>query len=132
MIVCRKCEVAKPEERYGKTPAGNPRRLCKDCEYVQKKETRAKDPAKWQGQRRAAVIKHKYGITIQEYDALLTKQNGACAVCLNVVDYLLHVDHCHQTGRVRGLLCKDCNWGLGNLKDSVEILQSAITYLERW
>jgi hypothetical protein len=139
MIICRVCGIEKPVSRYYLTPAGNPKRKCKDCEYDAKKSHRAKDPEKWKAQRRAAIIRFKYGIEPEQYESLLSEQGGACAVCRQVVDYLLHVDHDHSCcpgsnkacGKcVRGLLCVSCNGGLGMFKDSPEALRAAINYLE--
>jgi len=74
-----------------------------------------------------------YGITIEEYNELLFKQNGCCAIC--GVHHLelnrsLYVDHNHETGEVRGLLCLHCNSTLGYAKDSIVILENAIKYLQ--
>lgn len=73
----------------------------------------------------------KYGITDQEFQAMLLAQSNRCAICQNVfkTSKSTHVDHCHNTGRVRGLLCHDCNTGIGKLRDSVDLLQRAIDYL---
>jgi len=78
-------------------------------------------------------LKRYYGITHEQYDDMYKSQKGKCAICLsNVSDARskrLNVDHCHTTSLVRGLLCNNCNNGLGRFKDSVELLQSAINYL---
>ena len=79
----------------------------------------------------------KFGITPERYSELLGFQNGACAICkqpetatrLGKVKALA-VDHCHQSGSIRGLLCADCNTGIGKLKEDVDIFQSAIQYLK--
>lgn len=76
----------------------------------------------------------KYGITLSQFDAMVTMQHGACAICGEVVPASTvknnwHVDHDHATGKVRGLLCQDCNLGLGRFKDNPAALQSAIYYL---
>lgn len=74
----------------------------------------------------------RYGITITDYEALLHKQNGKCAICgQKSKDHTLAVDHCHRTRRVRGLLCSQCNQGLGRFKDKPELLRRAIAYLGR-
>ena len=74
----------------------------------------------------------KYGITYTEYDNMYSNQNGKCACCgdeIKRIDKHTHIDHCHTTGKVRGILCKSCNIGIGEFKDSVDILQKAIDYL---
>ena len=73
-----------------------------------------------------------YGITIDEYNLLYKKQNRGCAICsvpTGSNDKRLSVDHNHQTGEVRGLLCDDCNIGLGKFKDNPNLLAKAINYL---
>lgn len=73
-----------------------------------------------------------FGLTPESYQALLETQNGCCALCERhhtEFSRALAVDHCHATGKVRGLLCSGCNTGIGNLKDDVGILQSAVAYL---
>lgn len=84
-----------------------------------------------------AYLKRNYGITFKDYLSLLDKQKGLCAICNGVgfkmADYhnlQLVVDHCHDTGKVRGLLCHNCNRALGLLQDSTTALESAIKYLE--
>jgi hypothetical protein len=73
-----------------------------------------------------------YGLTPEEYDRLLAFQGGACAICQNIPrTKRLAVDHDHKSGAVRGLLCRSCNYKvLGGVKDSVDTLQRAITYLQ--
>jgi hypothetical protein len=81
-------------------------------------------------------LQRKYGISLLEYSQLFMSQGGKCAICnsdygghRNGEQKALAVDHCHTTGKVRGLLCESCNQGIGKLKDDVKILQSAIRYL---
>jgi Autographiviridae endonuclease VII len=78
--------------------------------------------------KRRAHLK-RYGISLAEYDALLAKQNGACAICRRRSTRMLCVDHCHVTGMVRGLLCHECNAALGYLKDDQASLVAALAYL---
>ena len=83
---------------------------------------------------RANHIKSTYGVTQEWYDEQLSKQQGGCAICGTTdTGYHpnFHVDHCHATGNVRGLLCSNCNTSLGKFKDDKEILQKAIDYLEK-
>ena len=71
-----------------------------------------------------------YGISLEDYDVMLERQNGACAICGRKPNERLAVDHCHATGTVRGLLCAKCNSGLAFYQDNPERLLAAIAYLE--
>lgn len=87
---------------------------------------------------RASRIKKEYGITMQDAEAMLSAQGGGCAICAKplsiaqegkaAADYS-HVDHCHTTGKVRGILCNNCNHGVGKFMDSPELLRKAANYL---
>lgn len=66
----------------------------------------------------------------EDIDAMRAAQNGLCPICERVLEKF-HVDHCHETGRIRGLLCPDCNRGIGGLKDSRKIVLRAAAYLRR-
>ncbi|MFD9949827.1 endonuclease VII domain-containing protein [Nonomuraea sp. NPDC059023] len=77
--------------------------------------------------------RYHYGITTEEFDEIFTAQSGKCAIC-GTTEWpgkhnRPHVDHCHKTGNVRGILCTNCNQGLGRFRDRVEILEAAIAYL---
>ena len=74
-----------------------------------------------------------YGISLLDYNNMLKEQDNKCKICeLDQAGFhfSLSVDHCHETGRVRGLLCSNCNQALGCLKDSTELFQKSIKYLE--
>jgi hypothetical protein len=84
-----------------------------------------------------------YGITLDEYEIMLKEQDYKCAICRreetrvvrngsDEAKRMLAVDHCHETGKVRGLLCSDCNPSLGGFQDSIEILANAIAYLNKY
>lgn len=75
-------------------------------------------------------LRTKYKITTEDYDKLLLLQNNSCAICLreNKEKYL-SIDHCHKTGVIRGLLCRNCNLALGYLNDDIELFNNAINYL---
>lgn len=75
--------------------------------------------------------KRRYGVTVEQYDQMLLKQNGLCAICGRVDETgkRLAVDHSHETGKIRGLLCTGCNTGLGKFKDSSQLLNKAATYI---
>ena len=87
---------------------------------------------------RRARLLQVYGLTIEDYDKLLTEQNGVCKICskpetryIKGVLVRLSGDHCHTTGKVRGLLCGNCNTALGAFDDNIEIMKIAIQYLEK-
>jgi Recombination endonuclease VII len=85
-------------------------------------------------------FQRKFGITVEDYDRMLAEQNGGCAICERKPDRVrrrtgkvldLAVDHSHEDGHVRGLLCTDCNVVLGLMDDSPDLLRAAVAYLER-
>jgi hypothetical protein len=83
---------------------------------------------------RRSFLKRAYGITLEEYQAMLVAQDNKCALCGDEFDgdsLKACLDHCHTTGKNRGLLCSRCNWGIGLFKDSTERLRKAISYLEK-
>ena len=85
-------------------------------------------------QQAAYYRKKKYGVSPEDYDTMLEEQNNKCKICLvsftTLKPHNIHVDHCHTTKKVRGLLCNLCNVGLGTFKDNTETLTNAIVYLE--
>lgn len=78
-------------------------------------------------------MKRAYGIDFEGYSYLIEKHNGVCAICRksppNHYKKRLCIDHCHTTGKIRGLLCDDCNTAIGLLQDSTELMSNAIHYL---
>lgn len=100
------------------------------------KQYRLKHPKKSKCQ----CLRKDYNITLEEYEVILEKQNGTCDICDKEETAtkrgtkeprMLAVDHCHETGKVRGLLCSKCNTALGSFKDSKELLRKAIQYLTK-
>ena len=131
-----------PDDRFQKNTRS---RQCKSCHSRRNMEWNRKNPEKYRainqrsglrrGQenieaRRFWRIKTKYGLSPEQYKSLLSTQNGLCKICFQeetVKDrhgrtLSLSVDHCHTTGRIRGLLCSNCNTLLGRARDSVHIL----------
>jgi hypothetical protein len=83
-------------------------------------------------QRKNSYFKNTYGITIDDYNEMFAEQNGCCAICSGHQSEFkksLAVDHCHETGIVRGLLCDHCNLALGKFKDDLNLVKSAARYL---
>jgi hypothetical protein len=117
---CKKCII-----NQHKTPAG--KKIKKNATNKYQKTLRGKES------HRNNRLKAKYGITLEEYNKILKSQGGVCKVC-GTGDPggkygIFHVDHNHKTGKIRGLLCNECNRGLGAFKDSIWSLIKAIWYL---
>ena len=129
--VCCTCEVEKKYSEFHASSKRNPHDIaysCKEC--VNKKRKKLYDPEL----ARNKMFKNKYGITLDDYNRMLKIQNNRCAICNgtatgNRSQKYLSVDHCHTTGKVRGLLCFTCNTGIGSIKDDDELLEKAIAYL---
>lgn len=133
---CRSCGIVKPLDGFGKYTKTNGRvqwRLeCKSCRS-------AAECAKYHGsdkiradartRSKRSHLKRMYGITPEELAVMEARQEHKCLICNETPDKL-HVDHCHTNGHVRGLLCGTCNRGVGMFKDDVQMLQSAIKYLQ--
>lgn len=100
----------------------------KNSQYMRR--WRAENAERYQRNERGASLRRRYGIGIDDYERMFHRQSGQCAICGKSVDGVLHVDHDHKTGRVRGLLCFDCNSGIGKMKDDPAVLRRAATYLE--
>ena len=78
----------------------------------------------------SSSIKRKYGVSRSQYKTMVQETRGTCQICGIQPDYRLCVDHCHSTGKIRGLLCRNCNHILGHARDSIKVLKKAIDYLE--
>jgi hypothetical protein len=84
------------------------------------------------GYKRNLKLQGMYGIDAEKWNEMFLQQNGCCKICnrhQTEFKNKLSVDHCHKTGKVRGLLCNDCNRGLGAFKDNTELIKIAINYL---
>ena len=79
--------------------------------------------------KRKSHLKITYGITPEDYDKMYQSQDGKCAIC-DLVTAKFYIDHSHESHRIRGLLCLNCNWGLGHFRDSAKLLTKAIKYLK--
>lgn len=105
-------------------------KACTDCGEV--KSLDSQRYIKEAARRRENHLKATYGITEEEYSRMYTEQGGVCAICKQsepISGRSLCVDHSHTTGDVRGLLCSNCNRGIGLLQDSVELVRNAYHYL---
>lgn len=105
-----------------------------------RKEWRRNNPQEDKLKQRQAHLRRSFGITIEQYNDLFRQQNGVCAICrkpetVRNAKYgpgILKVDHCHKSGRVRGLLCNRCNLGIGHLQDDAVLVRAAAEYLEKY
>lgn len=90
----------------------------------------AKNPETFALARRNAMLKKTYGMTHEDYEHMVTRQGGGCAICgrKTAKGKHLHVDHCHVTGKVRGALCHQCNWYLGTIDADPLILERIYEY----
>ncbi len=87
------------------------------------------DPKKQREYQRRANLRRRYGLTVDEYEAMLQQTEYSCEVCSK--KFNLCVDHDHTTGRIRGILCKSCNTAIGLLGDDAEHVSAALDYLRR-
>ena len=145
---CSKCRKFLPIElfSFARKARGERHTACRDClrpAWKRNREMRkknGKDSAYNRGRRgrlREQMLQKKYGVTLPEYERMLLAQGGVCAIChrsefrngKGKARLSLAVDHCHKTGKIRGLLCVSCNRAIGLLADSIEFLQNAIAYL---
>ncbi|MFI7009559.1 endonuclease VII domain-containing protein [Streptomyces sp. NPDC050145] len=112
---CPQCQVVKPHSDWERNRSSSDgwSSYCRECRAERN---------------RISYFKRKYGLTPAELDDLRREQAGVCCICLDAPAE--HVDHCHETGRVRGVLCFSCNAALGQFKDRPDALRRAADYLE--
>lgn len=153
MKTCTLCNIEKNLEEFAKHKKGkgglHPH--CKACANKRTSEWRKQNPElyktiyqkrnnsqKTKELNRINILKRNFNITIELYNKMLKDQDNKCKICnlpeitknKNGVSKFLSVDHCHKTGKIRGLLCSKCNSFLGMANDNINILKSAIIYLK--
>lgn len=148
---CKKCKEIKDKDCFGKHSIAKDglRNYCKKCNNLQAQQRRHFDPNKslayvhkWRIKNlekyKGYQLNRRYGITLVEYNLMVDLQDNKCAICKlpeitidkrNGLVRNLCVDHCHKTGKIRSLLCSNCNITLGNIKDNLETLKSIQEYL---
>jgi len=139
MKICTLCKTEKELSDYTphKAYADGLRSWCKPCVSLQSKSYRDRNAGKFEynyERDKGFKLKKAYGLTYLAYQEMLVAQGHCCAICgllAGEQKRAFAVDHDHDTGAVRGLLCINCNTGIGNLRDSVELLSKAILYLEK-
>lgn len=112
---CPQCSEVRPHSEWerNKTSSDGWASYCRECRAARN---------------RASYLKRRYGLTEAERDAMVAAQRGLCVICLKAP--AVHVDHCHETGRVRGVLCFNCNSAIGKLGDDPDAVRRAAAYLE--
>lgn len=155
MKFCRKCGWPKPLSDFGKDRGRRDGHTsaCKECKNKQSaawqkanpervKEINAlhknnrkeyySDPTR-KLKYRSLDLERRFGLTHADYEEILAKQNGTCKICrllrISEGKNFMPLDHCHQSGRIRGILCSWCNRALGLFEDDIELLKRAINYL---
>lgn len=141
--VCSSCGIEKSSDSFHKrSDTGRLRSSCKDCTN-RKTLFRYHNIPGVKEQHRAASRRNsikQYGLSFEDVKALLESQSGMCAICskelvissdMTNLSSVACVDHCHDSGKVRGILCRSCNSGIGYLKDDLDVLKSAVSYLEK-
>ena len=108
---------------------------CKECANAntRRHNTVNKSNPTYKLKKQSSYFKTTYNLTSEQREALLKDQGHACAICHTPLQFdgtLTHTDHCHTTGKVRGILCTNCNRGLGHFKDNTQTMKNAIDYLE--
>jgi hypothetical protein len=144
LYLCRKCggrfteaDLTRDRNKRGELQDIG---YCRKCAKARNDWNKTTNRTQWKRWLLKSQLQKKYGITIEDYVEMYDQQGGRCAICGvprksrlddNVERHeVLHVDHCHRTGKVRGLLCESCNHGLGRMKDDPSILRAAADYIE--
>lgn len=131
--ICSQCRVSKHIDLFINKQTGKETKNCQSCRNHHLKSTMKRNGGKFYGDaRRNSNFKALYGITVEDYNRLLNTQGGKCLICQEVPkegEKKLSIDHCHDTNKIRGLLCNRCNQGLGYFKHDTTLLEEAIKYL---
>ena len=131
MKTCTQCKIEQAEEDFyvDKYATSGRRPICRLCCLAYQQKHKDKDPEgfykKWKHNR----VRRDYNLSPEEYETFLTEQDNKCQIC-ETREPPLAIDHCHDTGKVRGLLCRKCNLGLGMFKDDFKLVSKAASYLD--
>jgi hypothetical protein len=129
---CYRCKQTKPVGEFYRSNVNYYQKECKEC----CKDRRSQWWRTEAGKRSSAntKLKQRFGITMNEYEKMLAAVNGKCEICGAENSYNGHrlgIDHNHETGKIRGILCKSCNLGISALQENDSIIQSAAQYIMR-
>lgn len=140
--ICSNCRRVFSLDRFQKnrTKADGLQEACRKCVNQRSKEYRKKNRTRINESQRkynhsergwSARLKHAYGITLKKHKQIYLKQNGCCGICGKAVAYnKIDTDHDHELGKIRGLLCRTCNMGLGYFEDNLKGVMRAVRYLQ--
>jgi len=134
---CKSCLSQKPLNEFYNSKAGKGGKLsiCAPCERERVAKWRDENPNKYKRARKNATLKTSFGITVEDFELMVDRQDNKCAICglkgEESVFGTLCVDHNHHTGKIRELLCTHCNAAIGQLKESPKIMAAAIAYIEK-
>jgi hypothetical protein len=136
---CTKCKKDKLQDAFYRSSNSSDGRhsWCKQCLDTAKNAVKTRDPRRYRAMQRASWYRNRLNLEQDGYDAMLQEQQGVCKVCKcpettknkDGLTLPLSVDHDHTTGKVRGLLCRKCNIGIGSFGDSPDLLIRAAEYL---
>lgn len=126
---CNKCELTKPVEDFARHSVARYKRHpdCKDCRNKHLRSRYHADEGNFRSNTLARTRKYRFGLSQADYEAFKSEMGNACQICAVTDD--LCIDHDHETGELRGLLCKRCNSGIGFFADKPDLLNAAISYL---
>lgn len=133
--ICKSCDKLKATKwnKVNKEAHANHELKYRTLNPKQMKENKQKYVKENPASIKNSALKYTYGIGLEEFNLLKSQQNNCCAICATNekdLDVKLCVDHCHKTGKIRGILCTRCNLALGFIKEDIEALQKAINYLK--
>lgn len=132
---CSRCRRDRPVSDFGPHASYKDGLYCwcRECVNTYSRAYHKRKPEVARGAARKYALRSKYGLTLAQYDQMLAAQSGGCATCgapeADSRGGLLHVDHCHVTGRVRSLLCSRCNTVLGRCEEDADLLRRLADYL---
>jgi hypothetical protein len=147
MKTCTQCKHEKPTSQFrilrkNKNGSNLYRGKCDDCynehyrkkyhklTLEEKKVKQKRNNQRWSPEKRKDYkLQKNFGITLDQFKIMLQNQDNKCYICKKNILDCGHVDHCHKTGKVRKILCRNCNTGIGLLREDVSILYNCIFYL---
>ena len=129
---CKVCEIEKDISDFY-----TGRKDCKDCKNAAARKKYVEDPETTQRnliRMRERAKERRYGITQEDFNKMLVDQNNLCKICNTEFKSTkdTHIDHCHDSSKVRGLLCSSCNLALGQFNDNTDNMDNAIKYLKKY